>query len=53
MEKQRSYNDVTLDLLCETFKKKLQSSYNEPISKETVVYKKSKTLLVVKNRKED
>ena len=46
-------NKATLDLLCEQFKKKLQSNYNEPISKETIVYRKGKTLLVVKNRKED
>ena len=45
-------NKAILDSLCETFKRKLKSEY-KPASKETIVYKKSNTLLVVKNRKEN
>ena len=41
-----------LDELCNQFRKKLASEYKAE-SKETIVYKKGRTLLVVKNRKEN
>lgn len=41
-----------LDELCNEFRKKLANSYKSE-SKEVIVYKKGRTLLVVKNRKEN